>query len=137
MATGAYYGYDAAKKLNRNPWTGSLNNDAVIEPLRPIKLQAIDLKNSMNNGKNSVTIKTVNGHIRYDLDGAPHGPIETPHVKVYTRHMGPNEKINYSSPKLPHHMTQQEIRIIKNYLMRTYPQRMPTSGRDLSPFIIR
>ena len=83
-------------------------------------------------GKNSVTIKRVNGHSRYDLKGAAHKhsptgiEILTPHKIPYKTHS--YEKIidkhskrtrtfyNTSKPKNPTMMDKQDIRIIRNYL---------------------
>lgn len=67
-------------------------------------------------GKNSITINTVRGHIRYDLAGKAHNFIETPHKFIYTRHTGSNGLINFSKPKNPTPITAQDLRIIRNYL---------------------
>ena len=44
---------------------------------KTIKEQASDIKKNLNDGKNSVTVKTTDGKVHYDLDGATHKGVET------------------------------------------------------------
>ncbi len=71
------------------------------------------------NGGNSVTIKTVSGHIRYDLAGKAHGGVPTPHFHMYQKNYF-NGMLKSSSKvsKFASPMTQQDIRIVRNYLKR-------------------
>ena len=57
-------------------------------------------------GKNSVSLRSAKGHIRFDLVGRSHWKIPTPHSLTYTKHIGPNGAINFSNPKLPTIMTE-------------------------------
>jgi len=83
-------------------------------PIPSLPQRAANLSNQI--GKNSITIRTVNGHVRYDLLGRSHGHVPTPHSLSFTRNVGSNGLINFSKPKFPTPITQQELRIIRNYL---------------------
>jgi RHS repeat-associated protein len=83
-------------------------------PIPSLSLRAANLSQKI--GKNSITIKTTTGHIRYDLVGRAHGHVPTPHSLTYTRNFGPNGLVNFSKPKFPNPITQQDLRIIRNYL---------------------
>ncbi|WP_196138289.1 polymorphic toxin type 24 domain-containing protein [Aliikangiella sp. G2MR2-5] len=84
-----------------------------------IKEQALELK-SLNNNKNSVRIQTQDKKIHYDLDGASHKGVETPHVQTSYPNTNPNtgqtfwNKDNSAAGVKP--MTQQDIRTVRKYL---------------------
>ncbi|EAK3972646.1 hypothetical protein CNU85_09215 [Campylobacter jejuni] len=56
----------------------------------------MEIKNTLNGGYNSVSIKTKDKLTRYDLDGKPHYEktskkiIDTPHKIEYTKHINPH-----------------------------------------------
>jgi RHS repeat-associated protein len=80
-----------------------------------VEEQAAEL--SAKVGKNSVTIGTTTKQIRYDLVGRAHAGVPTPHVQIYTKNFyeGTVRSITRASKEaIP--ITQQEIRIIRNYL---------------------
>jgi len=54
-----------------------------LKKAKHVKKQASEIKNTLNGGKNSVTVKTGNGQVRYDLEGKAHGGIDTPHTQSY------------------------------------------------------
>jgi RHS repeat-associated protein len=82
-----------------------------------IKKQANEIKNSLNNGKNSVTVKTGNGQVRYDLDGKAHGGIDTPHKQTYKNNVVDGEvKSTTRTSKYAEPMTQEDIRTVKKVL---------------------
>ncbi|MUZ71288.1 hypothetical protein GOZ90_01245 [Agrobacterium vitis] len=53
-----------------------------VKPALSIKDQALEIK-ELNNGKNTLTITTEDGNkqIHYDMDGAAHKGVDTPHVQ--------------------------------------------------------
>lgn len=85
-----------------------------------IKNQAEEIKTKLNKGKNSVTIKTKNGHIRYDLSGKQHGSIKTPHKQVYKNNMvnGKIKSVSRAS-KFAEPMTQSDIDFVREFLLKT------------------
>ena len=89
-----------------------------------IKDQALDLK-ELNGGKNTVTITTNGGNkqIHYDLDGATHKGVPTPHVQQSTRNTNPAgesfmNKDNSRAGVRP--MDQTDVRTVREYLERKY-----------------
>ncbi len=66
-----------------------------------IKQRAMEIKNTLNGGYNSISIKTKDKLTRYDLDGKPHYEktskkiIETPHKIEYTKHINPQDTTKY------------------------------------------
>jgi hypothetical protein len=81
-----------------------------------LKEQALQLK-ELNNGKNSITIQTPDKQIRFDLDGKPHGEVETPSKQVYKKNFvnGVQKSISRES-RQTQPLTQQEIRIVRKYI---------------------
>lgn len=80
-----------------------------------MKEQALALK-AANGGKNPVTLRTPNKQIRYDLDGAPHNGIETPHKQVYNFNFV-NKVVRSISKaeKNPEAFTKQDMRIVRKF----------------------
>jgi RHS repeat-associated protein len=84
-----------------------------------LKEQALQIKNQLNGNKNSVTIGTPKQQIRYDLDGRAHKGVETPHKQLYKKNFVNGEVKNISrdgKDAIP--ISQQDLRVIKNYLKR-------------------
>ena len=82
-----------------------------------LKEQAQTIKNTINGGKNSITIKRNDGHTRYDLDGKAHAGVETPHSQSYKNNIVNGEVKSVSrESKNATPMTQQEIRLIRKYI---------------------
>jgi len=77
------------------------------------------IKNSLNKGRNSLTIKNKDGHIRYDLDGKTHGEISTPHKHIYKNNLQNGEIKSVSEiSESPIPIKNKDIDIIKNYLLK-------------------
>uniref|UniRef100_UPI0025E1570D RHS repeat-associated core domain-containing protein n=1 Tax=uncultured Chryseobacterium sp. TaxID=259322 RepID=UPI0025E1570D len=83
-----------------------------------IKEQALGIKSNLNSGRNSVKIKTVSGETRYDLDGATHKGVETPHVQTSTYNKNPKtgEVFLNKNNKDVRPMNQQDIRTVKKVI---------------------
>jgi Bacterial toxin 24 len=91
-----------------------------INPASKVKSiadQAQDLK-KVNGGKNSVNVGTVNGKTHYDLDGAAHKGVETPHVQKSYNHTNPRTGETYLNKdrKDVRPMNQQDVRTVRKVL---------------------
>ncbi len=96
---------------NNSNLENSNNNDSEIEN------EATQIRISLNEGRNSVTIKGKNGHIRYDLEGKAHENIKTPHKHIYKNNMYNGEIKSISElPESPVKLTKEDIEIVKTYL---------------------
>ncbi|MBZ7954727.1 hypothetical protein H2278_07825 [Campylobacter sp. W0018] len=90
-----------------------------------IKQRAAKIKNTLNGGYNSVSIKTKDKLTRYDLDGKPHYEktskkiIDTPHKIEYTKHINPQDPTKYRmSQGLVEPISHKDLDIVENYLKR-------------------
>ncbi|HTN18148.1 MAG TPA: polymorphic toxin type 24 domain-containing protein [Chitinophagaceae bacterium] len=128
-----------AKANNINPLTGRSTVRPQIEELpyiapKPLAATVTEQAAALSNelGRNSVTLGTSSKQIRFDLVGKAHGDVPTPHMQVYNKNFvnGVQKSITRAS-KVAIPMTQQGIRIIRNYLRKQYLE--PSSGRDLRP----
>ncbi len=77
--------------------------------------QAKDLSNKV--GKNSVEIKTPDVKYHYDLKGAPHKGIDTPHVQRSLKNTNSKTGQTYwnKDTKWVRSMTQQDIRLVRKF----------------------
>jgi RHS repeat-associated protein len=87
---------------------------------KSIKNQALDVKKDLNDGKNSVNVGTKDGVTHYDLDGASHKGVETPHVQKSTTNTNPKtgETFVNKDRKNVRPMNQQDIRTVKKVLKK-------------------
>ena len=86
---------------------------------KTVKEQALEIKDKLNNGKYSVTIKTTKGQTRYDLDGKAHAGVPTPHTQKYKNNVV-NGKVRSVTreKKTADPMNQEDIRNVKKYLKK-------------------
>ncbi len=96
----------------------ALTNQVVNQGKSTLKQQGADIAKKINT--NSVTIKTVKGHTRYDVAGAAHRNVETPHSQSYKRNVNPKTGETNLSSESKHAtpMNQQDMRNVKNYLKK-------------------
>ncbi|MBE9599494.1 polymorphic toxin type 24 domain-containing protein [Pedobacter sp. MC2016-24] len=75
-----------------------------------LEKQALNISKDLNGGKNSVTIRTVDKQIRYNLAGKSHGGVPMPYSQVYIKNMvnGVQKSITRET-KHAQPVTQQEI----------------------------
>ncbi|MFY4691558.1 hypothetical protein ACOTVD_11070 [Campylobacter jejuni] len=90
-----------------------------------IKQRSMEIKNTLNGGYNSVSIKTKDKLTRYDLDGKPHYEktskkiIDTPHKIEYAKHINPQDPTKYRmSQGLVDPISHKDLDIVENYLKR-------------------
>ncbi|TXK92588.1 hypothetical protein BMR07_13925 [Methylococcaceae bacterium CS1] len=84
------------------------------------KQQALQLK-KLNNNKNTVKVRTSNKEINFDLDGATHKGVETPHIQYSypnTNKTTGRTFFNKDRKAIPDSMNQQDIRTVRNILKR-------------------
>ncbi|MBD2769592.1 hypothetical protein IC235_17015 [Hymenobacter sp. BT664] len=120
-AHGANTAANGMSNLLNNDHNGRYNASRASNGQAPsVKEQANNVKDRANGGKNSVTIKTVEGQTRYDLAGKTHGNVPTPHLQKYQRNfvngvqksMSPMTKgVNAAQA-----MTKQDVRLVRKYL---------------------
>ena len=111
----------AAPVLMANPrnWGRSIA-DSLRTTAPSLEEQASAIKHLLNNDKNSVTIQTPNQKIHFDLDGPTHKGVTTPHKQYSNPNTNPNTGQTFwnKDSKTVDPLTQQDIRIIRNYLQR-------------------
>lgn len=72
-------------------------------------------------GSNRVTIDTPNGRMTVDLEGKAHfekslqTSVDTPHVKLETRHVGPGGNVSYTSGPV-RRATHDDLRLVERAL---------------------
>ncbi|GEM_PF-6727107 len=94
--------------------TEKSQNEISVDSFENIRKQALEIKEKLNNGRNSVTIENSTGLIRYDLDGKAHANIPTPHKQEYIKNSVNGEVKSISrATKNPAPLTQQDIDLIK------------------------
>jgi|GEM_PF-7032634 len=90
----------------------------IVKETATITKQATELSQKI--GKNSISIKTPNKILHFDLKGATHKGIPTPHVQQSLPNINPKTGQIYwnKDRQWIQQMSQQDIRIIRNYLKR-------------------
>ena len=87
-------------------------------PDTSIRKQALDIKRNLNNGKNSVNVGTKRGTTHFDLDGATHKGVDTPHVQQSIKNTNPKTGRTFTNKdrKNVRPMNQQDIRTVRKVL---------------------
>lgn len=87
---------------------------------KSLKDKASDLSNSLNKGKNSITVDSANKRFRYDLKGKSHGGIDTPHVHEYKKNIkdGVQKSISEISKNSPRALDKFDIRSLNKILRK-------------------
>jgi hypothetical protein len=85
-----------------------------------IQEQALEIKKKLNDGKNSVSVKASDKKIHFDLDGATHKGVETPHVQYSYPNTNPNTGQTFFNKdrKTVDPMNQQDIRTVRKFLKK-------------------
>jgi len=109
---------DVAKSVAKNAQNNAnLKNED--KENQEIEQEAKLIKNTLNEGRNSVTIKNKNGHIRYDLEGKAHEQIKTPHKHIYKNNLYEGEIKSVSElSESPLKLTKEDLEIIRTYLQK-------------------
>ncbi len=82
-----------------------------------IKDQAKDIKHTLNNDKNTVTVTSANKKTHFDLDGPAHKGVETPHKQFSHPNTNPKGQTFFNKDnKTVESMTQQDIRTVRKVL---------------------
>lgn len=91
----------------------------VAKGAQSIKQQALDLK-KLNNNKNTVTVQSPGKKTHFDLDGATHKGVETPHKQFSNQNNNPKtgETFFNKDRTTVEPLTQQDIRTVRNILER-------------------
>ncbi|WP_332737821.1 RHS repeat-associated core domain-containing protein, partial [Flavihumibacter sp.] len=111
------------KELAKTTLTKEAAKVAGQEVKTTLKEQADNVKSTLNDGKNSVTIKTPDKQIRYDLAGKDHAGVPTPHKQVYNKNIfnGQVRSISRDSKEaIP--MSQADLRIVTKFLEKLKSQ---------------
>ena len=116
LATG--FGSEA-KKASKSLGFADKASD-VKKGSKSVKDQALDVKKDLNNGQNSVNVGTTDGVTHYDLDGASHKGVDTPHVQKSKKNTNPEtgETFVNKDRKNVRSMNQQDIRTVKKVLKK-------------------
>lgn len=85
-----------------------------------LKTQAKNIQDGLNNGKNSANVTTSSKIIHYDLSGASHKGVNTPHVQYSNQNVNPEtgEVFFNKVRRNANTMNQQDIRTLRKALER-------------------
>jgi RHS repeat-associated protein len=113
----ATYGANIVKNAFVNMASPSSTTPSTNTP--SLQDQGKEISDTHNNGKSSVTIKTPNGHERFDLKGKDHGGVPTPHVQSYQDNVvnGVVRNVSRVSKKAVA-MTQEQLRFVRKFLQK-------------------
>ena len=111
----------ALAKAAEKAWEWFKNS---LKPPKPLSVAERAAAISKQINKNSVTIKYEGGHTRYDLRGAAHWDVETPHLLRYKRNVNPRDpsKSNIGpATNLPERIRMEDLDLVEEFLLKNHP----------------